>query len=134
MVQTQASSLFVCAVAALFLAAGVALGAFGAHGLKEVLDAYGRDIWEKAAFYHLTHSLGALIVGLLGLIPAANFLSSTKIAWVLLIGVVIFSGSLYLLAVTKQRWLGAITPIGGSAFIVAWIWLAIALFHARSSS
>ncbi len=106
------------------LAMGVVLGAFGAHGLKSRLDAYSMGVWEKAVFYHFIHALGLLIVSLL---PKTGTLPASAANWVcglLLAGIVIFSGSLYLLAVTGNQTLGAITPIGGVSFIAAWLLLA----------
>jgi uncharacterized membrane protein YgdD (TMEM256/DUF423 family) len=101
----------------LLLAAGIALGAFGAHGLKETLTPYLLSVYEKAVFYHLTQAVGLLVLVLL---PDAG--AGMNVArWLLLAGVIIFSGSLYLLAVLDQRWLGMITPIGGTCLIVAWI-------------
>jgi uncharacterized membrane protein YgdD (TMEM256/DUF423 family) len=116
-------------VGALLLALAVMLGAFGAHGLRERLDAYSMSVYEKAVFYHFIHGLGLLIVSFL---PKTGTFSEFATSWVcglLLAGVVIFSGSLYLLAVTGNRMLGAITPIGGVSFIAAW--LALAWFVAR---
>jgi len=115
------------AAAAISLALAVMLGAFGAHELKDRLDAYSMGIWEKAVFYHFIHALGILIVSIL---PRAGMLSSSAAAWIcglLLAGVVIFSGSLYLLATTGVRILGAITPVGGLSFIAGWALLAYTL-------
>jgi uncharacterized membrane protein YgdD (TMEM256/DUF423 family) len=112
------------ALAAVLLATGVMLGAFGAHGLRGRLDAYSMGIYDKAVFYHLVHALGLLIVSLL---PRLGLVSSTSAGWVcglLVAGIALFSGSLYLLAVTGVRMLGAVTPIGGIAFIGAWFLLA----------
>ncbi len=108
----------------ILLALAVALGAFGAHGLRNRLDAYSMGIWEKAVFYHFIHALGLLIASFL---PKTGTFSESATAWVcglLLVGIVIFSGSLYLLALTGNRTLGAITPIGGVSFIAAWLMLA----------
>ena len=106
------------AAAAGFLA--VALGAFGAHGLKEILAQNGTPaIWEKAAFYHFIHAVMLFVVA--GRKP---FLAGAW--WSFLAGIVIFSGSLYLLAVTNANWLGAITPIGGVSFLIGWAWLFLA--------
>lgn len=110
--------------AAVLLALAVILGAFGAHGLRGRLDDYSMSVYEKAVFYHFIHALGMLIVAILprtGTFPES---SAATVCAILLIGIVLFSGSLYLLAVTGQRFLGAITPIGGVAFIVAWLLLA----------
>jgi uncharacterized membrane protein YgdD (TMEM256/DUF423 family) len=110
--------------AAVLLALAVILGAFGAHGLKGRLDEYSMSVYEKAVFYHFIHALGMLIVAILprtGTFPEG---SAGTVCAVLLAGIVIFSGSLYLLAVTGNHMLGAITPIGGLAFIVGWLLLA----------
>jgi uncharacterized membrane protein YgdD (TMEM256/DUF423 family) len=109
-------------LASLALALGVACGAFGAHGLKNVVPASDLLIWEKGVFYQLIHALGALIL-LVSSIDGLNQRTRVKIASLLLVSIVIFSGSLYLLVLTNQRWLGAITPIGGIGFIVSWLWL-----------
>ena len=106
------------AVAAFLLALAVALGAFGAHALKAQLDASSLGIWEKAVFYHFIHALGMLIVASMAKLrePAADL-----VCWLLLGGILLFSGSLYLLALTGTRILGAVTPFGGVAFIAAWL-------------
>lgn len=110
------------ATAAFLLALAVMLGAFGAHGLKDRLDAYSMEVYQKAVFYHFIHALGLLVVSLAP--------RTANLAWVnilLFAGIVIFSGSLYLLAVTGVRTLGAITPLGGLSFIAAWLLLAWSL-------
>lgn len=104
------------AVGALLLALAVALGAFGAHGLKDRLDAYSMAVYEKAVLYHFLHALGILLVAALGRTGA--------IAWLLFAGILLFSGSLYVLAVSGIRALGAVTPLGGLAFIAGWLLLA----------
>jgi uncharacterized membrane protein YgdD (TMEM256/DUF423 family) len=104
------------ALAAFLLALAVGLGAFGAHALKERLDAYSLGVWEKAVFYHFIHAIGMLIVALI-----AEVKSRDLVCWLLLAGIVLFSGSLYLLALTGTRALGAVTPFGGVAFIAAWL-------------
>jgi uncharacterized membrane protein YgdD (TMEM256/DUF423 family) len=117
------------ATGAIGLALAVILGAFGAHGLRTRLDAYSMSVYERAVFYHFIHALGLLVVSIL---PRLGIVSLTAGSWVcalLLTGVVIFSGSLYLLAVTGIRGLGAITPIGGLSFTAAWVLLAIALLQ-----
>ncbi len=106
-------------VAAVLGALAVALGAFGAHSLKDLLaNNQTTDIWQKAVFYHFVHVV--MMVVLAGRTPL-----QTGPWTAFLIGIIIFSGSLYLLAVTNVRWLGAITPIGGVSFIVGWLWLAL---------
>ena len=112
------------AIAAVLLALAVGLGAFGAHGLKARLDPYHLDIYKTAVLYHFLHALGMLIVAVM---PKANVLSESDagaVCWLLFIGILIFSGSLYLLAVTGTGILGAITPFGGVAFIIGWLVLA----------
>jgi uncharacterized membrane protein YgdD (TMEM256/DUF423 family) len=109
-------------LASVALAIGVACGAFGAHSLRNVVPASDLLIWEKGVFYQLIHALGAWIL-LVSSIEGLNQRTRVRIAWLLLGSIVIFSGSLYLLVLTNQRWLGAITPIGGVGFIVSWLWL-----------
>ena len=112
------------AIAAIFLALAVGLGAFGAHGLRSRLNPEMMDIYKTAVLYHFLHALGMLIVSLLpktGTFPESG---ADTICWLLLAGILISSGSLYLLALTGTRALGAITPIGGVAFIAAWVLLA----------
>ena len=110
--------------AAILLALAVILGAFGAHGLRGRLDEYSMSVYEKAVFYHFIHALGILIVSLLPRTGSFPESTSGTVCAILLAGIVIFCGSLYLLAVTGNRMLGAITPIGGVAFIVGWLYLA----------
>ena len=115
----------------MLMALAVVLGAFGAHGLRDRLDAYHMSVYEKAAFYHFIHALGLLTVSFL---PKTGTFSEFATNWVcglLLAGIVIFSGSLYLLAVTGNPMLGAITPIGGVSFIAGWLVLAWFLLPRR---
>jgi len=119
------------AIGALWMAAAVALGAFGAHGLRDRLDAYATGIWEKAVFYHFVHAAALLIVPALargGMLSAAG---ANRVCWLLAAGVLIFSGSLYTLALSGIRSLGAITPVGGMAFLAGWLLLAWELFRSR---
>jgi len=113
-------SLFRIAAALCFLA--VALGAFGAHSLKQSLEIHGMlDVWNKAVFYHFVHALALLVLALFG---AGN----RRAWWLLFAGIIIFSGSLYVMALIPQArdWLGPVTPIGGLCFLAGWAWLAIA--------
>ena len=112
------------AIGAIFLALAVGLGAFGAHALKERLDAYSLGIWEKAVFYHFIHALGVLVVSMLPRTGTFPLNGASSVCWLLSAGVLIFSGSLYTLALTGVRSMGAITPIGGLCFIAAWLLLA----------
>ena len=96
----------------------VALGAFGAHVLKATLEANGQvQTWQTAAHYHLVHAVVLLVLALRTTVAPRPFLFFGA-------GIVIFSGSLYLLAVTNVRWLGAITPIGGICLLLGWLTLA----------
>src|ERR1700751_4531190 len=109
------------AVGGALMALAVTMGAFGAHGLRNHLDAYSMSVYERAVFYHFVHALGILLVALLARTSAITPAGQTRVAWLLLIGIIVFSGSLYALAVTGVRMLGAITPIGGLAFIIGWL-------------
>lgn len=102
-------------------ALAVGLGAFGAHGLEPLLVQNGRlDTFETAVSYHFYHTLGLLGLGILALIkPEWKGLSLA--AWGMFFGILIFSGSLYILSLTGITWLGAITPIGGVGFILGWL-------------
>ncbi len=106
-------------IAAFMGALAVMLGAFGAHSLRSLLEQNGRTaVWEKAVFYHFIHAVMLFVLAMRNPLP--------RVPWFcFLIGIIVFSGSLYLLAVTNVLWLGAITPIGGISFIVGWLWLAI---------
>ena len=112
------------AIAAIFLALAVGLGAFGAHGLKSRLDPEMMDIYKTAVLYHFLHALGMLIVSMLPKTGTLSESGADAVCWLLLAGILIFCGSLYLLAITGTRVLGAITPFGGVAFIAAWLLLA----------
>jgi uncharacterized membrane protein YgdD (TMEM256/DUF423 family) len=107
-------------------------GAFGAHALRGKLTADLLAIYQTAVQYHFWHALGLLAIGIVTIyLPTSAPLKWA--GWLMLAGVLIFSGSLYLLALTGARWLGAITPIGGTAFIVSWALLAFAIARAPSS-
>ncbi len=97
----------------------VMIGAFGAHALRDRLDAYSMGVYEKAVFYHFIHALGMLAVSLMPRAGALNWVCA-----LLLAGILLFSGSLYALAVTGVRALGAVTPLGGICFVAAWLLLA----------
>ena len=111
-------------VGALLMMIAVGLGAFGAHGLRGRIDAHAMQIYEKAVFYHVIHAIGIIVVALIAQSEFISGAAASKIALILFFGIFLFSGSLYLLVVTGIRWLGAITPLGGSAFIFAWGYLA----------
>lgn len=119
---TSAKLFLLLGAANAFLA--VALGAFGAHGLRARLAPDLLAIYKTGVDYHFYHALGLLAVGLV----AAQFPTDGWLRWsggLMLAGIVIFSGSLYVLSITGVRWLGAITPIGGLCFLAAWVLLAV---------
>lgn len=109
------------AVGAVNAAVAVGAGAFAAHGLKDRLDARALEVFETGARYHMYH---ALAIALAGVLCAATPIRAGTAAAIFQAGIVLFSGSLYALALTGTRGLGAITPIGGLAFLVGWLWLA----------
>lgn len=119
-------------IGAFALALAVALGAFGAHGLKNHLDAYLMGVWEKAVLYHFIHAFGMLIVGLAARSGGLSAATASRVGWLMLAGIILFSGSLYALALTRMTALGAITPLGGVAFIAAWVWLGVKLWPSGS--
>ena len=125
----RASSRFVFLGAA-SAAVAIALGAFGAHALKARLAPDLLAIFHTAFQYHLAHSLRLVLTGLAGFHwPDSRWLCAS--GWLMLAGIVLFSGSLYALGLTGVRVIGAITPIGGVAFIAAWILLAVAVWNDR---
>jgi uncharacterized membrane protein YgdD (TMEM256/DUF423 family) len=102
----------------------VALGAFGAHGLEGKLEPKYLETWKTGVTYQMFHATGLLIIAvLLGKLPANSLLSWS--GWLMFIGIILFSGSLYVLSVTKISILGAVTPLGGVAFLAAWILLIV---------
>jgi len=128
--QTEESQrrLLMAGSANMFLA--VALGAFGAHGLKAFLPPDLMAVFHTANQYHVYHALGLLATALaLGLFPGSRALRLS--GWCLLAGLVIFSGSLYVLSLTGQRWIGAITPVGGMAFLAGWLLFAAGVWNGR---
>jgi len=110
-------------------ALGVALGAFGAHGLKSRVDAAGIAIWETAARYHVIHALALLATA--WACDRWPGTTANGAGWLFLAGTVLFSGSLYALTLTGVRALGAITPVGGVCFIAGWVLLALAAMRGR---
>ena len=112
-----------------FSIATVVIGAFGAHALKDQLSIYGKSIYEKGVFYQMFHSLGILFIAILN-----QYIENIDLSlsiWMFTFGIILFSGSLYILAVTEIKWLGAITPFGGMFFIIGW---AILFFKVLSSN
>jgi uncharacterized membrane protein YgdD (TMEM256/DUF423 family) len=107
-------------IASFLMALTIALGAFGAHGLKPYLDDYSTDIYEKAVSYQFYNTLGLFFISFVSyLLPSSEKIK--KAFYFVLIGTLIFSFSLYILALTQIMWLGAITPIGGTLMIIGWI-------------
>src|SRR5438105_15441869 len=105
------------AAALCFLA--VALGAFGAHVLRSMLESHGMlDVWNKAVLYHFIHAIALLVLALYG--P-----SNRGAWWLLFAGIFLFSGSLYVMALTNLRWLGVVTPVGGLCFLAVWAWAVV---------
>ena len=108
-------------IAAVLCFLAVALGAFGAHSLKSTLELHGMlDVWNKAVLYHFIHAIALLALALLGPVNRSAW-------WLLFAGILLFSGSLYLMALIPQArdWLGAVTPLGGLCFLAGWAWLII---------
>jgi uncharacterized membrane protein YgdD (TMEM256/DUF423 family) len=98
----------------------VLLGAFGAHALRSTLETRGTlQTWHTAIFYHFVHAIVLLALALYGT-------GNRGVWWLLFAGIILFSGSLYLIALTKLLWLGPVTPLGGLCFLAGWVWLIIA--------
>lgn len=108
--------------------AGVALGAFGAHGLKTRVTPEMLTVWQTGVLYHLIHALGLLLVGILSqLMPETAMVRNA--GWAILLGTLLFSGSLYALVLTGIKPLGMITPFGGIAFLLGWLLLGVAAWQ-----
>lgn len=116
------------AIGAILGFVGVAAGAFGAHGLKSRVSGEMLAVFETAARYQMYHALALVLIGLLAASKTSGLLTAS--GWSMLAGVVIFSGSLYVMTFTGLKWLGAITPIGGLAFLAGWGLLAAAALKA----
>jgi uncharacterized membrane protein YgdD (TMEM256/DUF423 family) len=115
-------------IGALAGAAGVALGAFGAHALEARVAPDMLAVWQTAVQYHFWHALGLLAVGIVALhLPVSAPLKWA--GWLMVAGLVLFSGSLYVLTLGGARWLGAVTPFGGASFIAGWLALAYAMLR-----
>jgi uncharacterized membrane protein YgdD (TMEM256/DUF423 family) len=106
----------------------VVLGAFGAHGLKNKLSPEMLDVYQTGVQYHMYHAIGLILVGML-----SQWLSPSTLSWAgwtFMIGIVLFSGSLYVLSISGIKWLGAITPLGGLAFLLGWLFIFVAAIRA----
>lgn len=117
-------------LAALNMMVAVGAGAFGAHGLKRMLSPDLLAVWQTGVMYHLIHAIGIFIIALLGARYGSSLLSWAGV--VMFAGILLFSGSLYVLALTGTRWLGAVTPLGGVAFLAAWAMVAVAAWRAQT--
>jgi uncharacterized membrane protein YgdD (TMEM256/DUF423 family) len=124
----HSAKLFV-ALGSIAALAAVLIGAFGAHALKARIAPDLMPVYKTGVEYHFYHALGLILVGLAAFhLPESGYLKGA--GWAMLAGIALFSGSLYLLALTGLRWFGAITPVGGMAFIVAWALFAAAVVKA----
>jgi len=114
------------ALGAINAALAVAAGAFAAHGLRARLEARALEVFETGARYHMYHALAMVLAGV---IAARGVAGAGTAGWIFQVGIALFSGSLYALALTDVKVLGAITPIGGVAFLAGWLWLAWAAWR-----
>jgi uncharacterized membrane protein YgdD (TMEM256/DUF423 family) len=115
-------------VGSLLAALGIILGAFGVHVLKNQLSAESLVIYHTAVNYQIYHALGLILIGILSSQPQTKSLITWS-GYCLLAGIVLFCGSLYLLSITGQPWLGAVPPFGGTAFILGWVLLALSVWR-----
>lgn len=108
----------------------VILGAFGSHGLKQRLSPDMLSVFETGVQYHFYHALGLILVGLIAFhFPGSGWIKWA--GWLMFVGILFFSGSLYILAISGVKWLGVLTPIGGTAFIAAWLLVFIGILKAN---
>jgi uncharacterized membrane protein YgdD (TMEM256/DUF423 family) len=113
-------SILLFRIAAALCLLAVVLGAFGAHSLRSTLEMRGTlEVWNKAVLYHFIHAIALLVLALYGMVNRGAW-------WLLFAGILLFSGSLYAIALTNLRWLGPVTPLGGLCFLAGWILLIIA--------
>lgn len=132
-------------IGAILSALAVAIGAFGAHGfrgnLEKAVEAGERtlaeadralEVYETGVRYHAIHGLAVVALGLFAMLAQRSDPSIQAVGWLFVAGIVLFSGSLYLLSLSGTRWLGAVTPFGGLAFIAGWVWLAWTCARSRS--
>jgi uncharacterized membrane protein YgdD (TMEM256/DUF423 family) len=114
---------FAAVAGALLAGIGVALGAFGAHALRARLEPRSLEIYETGVRYQMYHAFALLAVAWL---LSRNVPAAANAGWAFMLGTLLFSGSLYLMALTGWRWLGPVTPLGGAAFLAGWVLLALA--------
>lgn len=119
-------------IGAVVAAVAVGLGAFGAHALRESASPRMLEVWKTAVQYQMFHAVGLFVVGLASARLRAMPARIAGVAFT--VGVVLFSGSLYALVLTGMKWLGPITPLGGLAFIIGWIALAVAALLPKSTA
>ena len=108
-----------------FLAVG--LGAFGAHGLKSLLSSEALQAYKTGVDYHFIHALGLMAIGIL----YKEFPDVLGAGWLMFAGIILFSGSLYLLSLTGIKALGMITPVGGLCFLISWAWLTFIIYKSN---
>ena len=121
----------IIAAGAVFMALAVVFGAFGAHIVQDMLTPDRFEVYKTGVEYHFYHSLGVLLIGVIMMkMPGNRWLVWS--GYSLMAGILIFSGSLYVLTLTDTGWLGAVTPLGGVAFILGWIFLAVGVLKADS--
>jgi uncharacterized membrane protein YgdD (TMEM256/DUF423 family) len=108
------------ALGALNAAIAVAAGAFAAHGLRDRLDARALEVFETGARYQMYHALAIILAGI---VASTGIRGAQTAGWLFQVGIVLFSGSLYVLALTGVKGLGAVTPLGGLVFLAGWLWL-----------
>ena len=119
------------ALGALLMALGVLCGAFGAHGLEARITPERMETWNTGALYHLVNAVGLLAVGVL---RECSTKQVSQVAIMLLVaGILVFSGSLYLLVLLDKSWLGAIAPLGGISLVVAWVWIGFGDLFGKST-
>lgn len=121
-------------ISGFILALAVVFGAFGAHGLRDILDPYSMSVYQTGVQYHFYHGLGMLLIPLLA---KSGIVAAGPATWahrLMLVGILFFSGSLYVLAISGQTILGAVAPIGGTAFIAGWLALVWGSMPSRSPS
>jgi uncharacterized membrane protein YgdD (TMEM256/DUF423 family) len=119
--------LFIAAINGMIV---VALGAFGAHALQDILDDYSLGVWQTAVQYQMFHTVALLAVQWM-IFHGREARGLVQAGYAFVTGIVLFSGSLYLLALTGQRWLGMVTPLGGVAFLAGWVLLSINCWRHR---
>jgi len=113
-----------------FMALAVGFGAFGAHIVQDMLSPDRFEVYKTAVDYHFYHALGLLLIGA----ASYHLIDSTWLKWssrMIIAGIIIFSGSLYILTLTDTGWLGAVTPLGGVAFILGWIFFAVSILKSQ---